>query len=242
MNTERTARPFAVFDIDGTLVRWQLYHATTDALAKSGYLDEKSYDDIRRARKAWKSRASTDAFKKYEAAVIRGFEQIITKASVEEFMSAVNSVIEEYKDQVYTFSRQLIQKLKSDNYLLFAISGSQAELVQQIAAYYGFDDYTGTDYIKLNGKFTGEKNFYAHDKKAALEKLIKKHNPAYAGSLAIGDSASDIPMLQMVEQPIAFNPEQTLYEAAKAAGWTIVIERKNIFYKLELKNGSYLLA
>ena len=26
-------RPFAVFDIDGTIIRWQLYHALADELA-----------------------------------------------------------------------------------------------------------------------------------------------------------------------------------------------------------------
>ncbi len=28
------SQPFAVFDIDGTIIRWQLYHALADELAK----------------------------------------------------------------------------------------------------------------------------------------------------------------------------------------------------------------
>jgi phosphoserine phosphatase len=34
------SKRFAVFDLDGTLVRWQLYHALVDRLAKKGYLGE----------------------------------------------------------------------------------------------------------------------------------------------------------------------------------------------------------
>ena len=34
---------FAVFDIDGTLIRWQLYHAIADELAKSGHIDAETY-------------------------------------------------------------------------------------------------------------------------------------------------------------------------------------------------------
>jgi phosphoserine phosphatase len=49
-------------------------------------------------------------------------------------------------------------------------------------------------------------------------------------------------MLEFVEHPIAFNPEDTLFEKAKTAGWDIVIERKNVVYTLKEKDGSYLLA
>ncbi len=235
-------RPFAVFDIDGTLIRWQLYHAVTDTLAKLGYLEPEQYEEIRSARIAWKMRAHPEAFKTYEKIMVNGFEQIIKKLTVAQFDTAVDEVIDQYKDQVYTYSRQLIKDLKTKNYVLLAISGSQIELVSRIAAYYGFDDVIGTDYIKHQGKFTGEKKFYAHDKKVALQKLIDKHNLTLGGSIAIGDSSSDISMLQMVEHPIAFNPERNLLEEAKKSGWTIVLERKNTVYRLEPQDGTYVLA
>jgi phosphoserine phosphatase len=49
-------------------------------------------------------------------------------------------------------------------------------------------------------------------------------------------------MLSMVKQPIAFNPTKELFKTAQQNGWEIVIERKNMIYKLEVKNGSYVLA
>jgi HAD superfamily hydrolase (TIGR01490 family) len=238
----KAQRPFAVFDIDGTLIRWQLFHAVTDALAQLGYLNSTDYNHIRSARREWKMRLHPDSFKTYEDVMIRGFEKIITKLSVEQFTSAVDKVIGEYKDQIYIFSKDLIKELKSRNYILFAISGSQNELVSRIASYYGFHDYVGTEYIKKAGKFTGEKIFYAHDKKAVLDRLIQKHGVTTRGSVGIGDSSSDIPMLEMVERPIAFNPEKKLYDIARESGWSIVVERKNIFYKLEPKDGTYVLV
>ena len=33
------SRPFAVFDIDGTLIRWQLYHAVADDMAKQNIIN-----------------------------------------------------------------------------------------------------------------------------------------------------------------------------------------------------------
>lgn len=240
--TTALRRPFAVFDIDGTLIRWQLFHAVTDALARLGYLDKDTYDQIRQARRVWKMRAHPESFRTYEDVMIQGFEKIIARISVEQFAAAVDKVIQEYKDQIYIYSKQLISELKSRDYILFAVSGSQNELVSRIATYYGFHDYVGTEYIKKAGKFTGEKIFYAHDKKAVLDRLIQKHGVTTSESVGIGDSSSDIPMLEMVEHPIAFNPEKKLYDIARESGWTIVVERKNTFYKLEPKDGTHILA
>jgi phosphoserine phosphatase len=49
-------------------------------------------------------------------------------------------------------------------------------------------------------------------------------------------------MLEMVDEPIAFNPEQHLFEHAKRKGWKIVVERKNMFYEMELSDGKYQLV
>ena len=54
---KQSGRPFAVFDIDGTLIRWQLYHAIADALAKKGLIDAKTYSAIPGPPIEWKKRA-----------------------------------------------------------------------------------------------------------------------------------------------------------------------------------------
>lgn len=237
-----TGRKFAVFDIDGTLIRWQLYHAVADNLVKLGFIAPDRFQTIRDARMVWKRREDSESFKKYEAQLVRLYENILLEITVAQFEEAATAVFEEYKDQIYTYTRDLVKELKSKNYLLFAISGSQVEIVEKIAKHYGFDDCLGTEYLKKNGKFTGEVKFYAADKKAALGKLIKKHGVTLKGSIAVGDSASDISMMEIVEKPIAFNPERTLYLKSKEAGWPVVIERKNMVYELEEVNGKYQLV
>jgi phosphoserine phosphatase len=52
------------------------------------------------------------------------------------------------------------------------------------------------------------------------------------GSIAVGDTDGDIPLLESVERAICFNPNQTLYTQAKRRGWEIVVERKDVIYKL----------
>lgn len=233
---------FAAFDIDGTLIRWQLYHAITDMLARQGLLDEDTYASLKAARMDWKRRSSPEAFKAYEAQVVAAYEQALQQMTVTQFEMAAREVFDEYKDQVYSYTRGLIKELKSKNYKLLAISGSQTEIVAMMAAYYGFDDYVGTTYHRESDRFTGKVTLHAGSKHVILDELVRKHNLTYANSIAVGDSEGDVSMLEAVENPIAFNPTSTLLDIAKRNAWPIVIERKNVTYKLEPADGKYILA
>lgn len=241
-NRDVTSRQFAVFDIDGTLVRWQLYHAVADTLAKRGHIDAKTYRAIRDARMNWKRRTGPEAFKEYEKRLVKTYEAVLRQLTVAQFEAAAEAVFEEYKDQVYTYTRDLIRDLKAKNYLLFAISNSQTEIVEKIATYYGFDDWVGAIYHRKGQHFTGEATVHLSDKDTVLRQLVSKHGVGWDGSIAVGDSTSDIPMLRAVQRPIAFNPEQGLFDEARQQAWQIVLERKNVIYRLEPRDGSYVLA
>jgi hypothetical protein len=52
----------------------------------------------------------------------------------------------------------------------------------------------------------------------------------------------DIELLEMVQNPIAFNPNTDLFEYAKSKNWKIVIERKNVIFELEKQDGKYILT
>jgi HAD superfamily hydrolase (TIGR01490 family) len=240
---DKITRPFAVFDIDGTLIRWQLYHAVADELARRGHFGSIEYQAIKEARMTWKKRTSEDSFKDYERALVNLVDQTMAGLSVAELEAACLVVINEYKDQVYTYTRDLIRELKAEGYLLFTISASQSEIVKMLADYYGFDDYGGSEYEVKDGVFTGRKEVLKSERKPEyLKLLVNKHGATFKGSIGVGDSESDIPMLEAVERPIAFNPTKLLFDHAKEQGWGIVVERKNVVYELREQHGTYLLA
>ncbi|KKU19844.1 MAG: HAD hydrolase, family IB [Candidatus Saccharibacteria bacterium GW2011_GWA2_46_10] len=235
-------RPFAVFDIDGTLVRWQLYHAIADELVKLGYINSRAFQSVKDARMQWKKRSGPEAFQVYERKLVWAYEKMLLKLTFNQFQEAAENVFKKYKDQVYTYTRELIWKLKKDGYVLFAISNSQIEIVSRIADYYGFDDCIGTYYHHEGGRFTGAATIPLGAKHLVLAELVKKHGLGYSQSLAVGDSSSDITILEAVEIPIAFNPERKLFEHAQNKGWKVVVERKNMIYELKAEDGRYILA
>lgn len=233
---------FAVFDIDGTLIRWQLYHVIVDRLAQSGELAPNAKEALKDARMKWKNREHSDSFSEYESVLIRLFEESLPNIQPDKFDQLVQDVIEEYKGQVYTYTRDLITTLRAQKYTLLVISGSHHELVEEVAKFYGFDDWVGTQYKRVDEKYSGQSFVASKHKADILHQLVKKHNLTFTDSYAIGDSSSDAPMLNLVTHPIAFNPDKKLFSTAKEQQWKVVIERKNMIYELEYSNGRYLLA
>jgi HAD superfamily phosphoserine phosphatase-like hydrolase len=240
---EEQGRPYAVFDIDGTIIRWQLYHAIVDELARNGHIAAERYQLARTARMAWKKRADSNAFHAYEQQLIAIFDEAIVNIDYNTFLAAVRAVFNEYGEQTYTYTRDLITSLKAKGYLLFAVSASQIEIVQLLAEQYGFDDYAGSFYEVINGSFSGSKEPLLRGRKPeVLAKLVIKHGATQRGSIGVGDSESDIPLLESTETAIAFNPSRFLYEHAKAKNWQIVLERKNVVYTLKPSDDKYILG
>ncbi len=237
-----TQKPFAVFDIDGTLIRWQLYHAVVNRLAKEGLLGEQAYKVIQEARMIWKQREHADAFKDYERQMVKLYDQAITGIQVAQFQKAAEQTLSEYQDQTYVYTRDLIAALKAKKHVLLAISGSQQEVVEMLARHYGFDDWVGSVYGQADGHFTGIKKVAAENKGGILDTLVSKNRLTYQGSIGVGDTVNDTGFLEKVEQPIAFNPDRHLFTVAKSHGWKVVIERKNVIYELNPQDGKYILA
>lgn len=234
-------RKFAVFDFDGTLIRWQLFMAIFYELAIEGLIDSKDYDEVHELFDAWKARSSEKAYELYSEKSIEIFDKHVSLLNLEQFDKAVEKVFNKYKDQVYTYTRDLISELKNKGYYLIAISGSQHQIVEKVSKYYGFDEWLGTKYAKEGNKFAGYADFPAGEKGKTLQKIIDKNNLVLNDSIAVGDSEGDIPMLAMVENPIAFNPTKELLAEAKKNGWKIIVERKNVVYELSKNQDHYLL-
>jgi HAD superfamily hydrolase (TIGR01490 family) len=223
---------FAVFDIDGTLIRWQLYHAFYDQLSKNALVDESEYEQIKQLRMNWKNRTSLNAFTQYELALVKSYTSALPNIPPEIYDRIAQNVAESYKSQVYSYTRDLAKNLKSKGYKLIAISGSPKKLLDFVAPVYGFDIWKGSEFELKDGKFTGKTNL-THDRKGEiLKNLIEKNQLDLKDSYGIGDTLGDKPILEIVENPIAFNPVKGLLDLAVKNNWKVVIERKNVVYEL----------
>jgi hypothetical protein len=55
-----------------------------------------------------------------------------------------------------------------------------------------------------------------------MERLAAEHGVDLAASWAYSDSASDLPMLRAVGNPVAVNPDEELARIARGEGWRVM--------------------
>lgn len=225
-------KKLAVFDIDGTLFRWQLYHELVYRLKDKGCFPPHVAAQLDEAFIGWNTRRTS--FSDYEAKMLGLFTAHLSRIPPDLFDATAKEVVNTSGHKVYQYTHHLLRDLRSKGYFLLAVSGSQQEIVDHFASLYGFDAWIGTLYERDEHGFTGSVTRIVPGHKARLiNAYVKKHHMHLTESVAIGDSGTDIELLQRVDHPIAFNPSADLLAVAQHEKWKIVIERKNIAYILE---------
>lgn len=233
---------FAVFDIDGTLFRWQLFHELVFELNAHGLFSPDVSKRLEQAFLHW--RGLQASWNDYEQEVVAAITENITTITPKQLEAAAELVVAHSGHKIYAYTANLAQTLKRQGYLLIAMSGSQQEIAEIFAQKHGFDHCIGMIHKRTpGGKFSGAFERFVIDKKGQLlQEFVNQYNLTFDNSYAIGDSGSDAAMLELVKNPIAFNPNSDLYQIATKNNWPIIIERKNIAYRLEGGESGYTMA
>ncbi len=224
----------AFFDIDGTIFRWSLFIEYTEMMIEEGVFPKSAKTEYQKEYDAWLNREGS--YEDYIKALIAVFDKYIAGVKVAQFQDIVERAVQKRTKRVYRFTRDLIADLKAQNYFLVAISHSAKMAVDIFADRHGFDKVYGVMFEFENERFTGRvlNKDLIFDKGKIVERVFEKEadHLTRKDSLAVGDTASDISMLEKVERPIAFNPNKTLFDEAKKRNWEVMVERKDVIYKI----------
>ncbi len=238
MSSASRLKKVAVFDIDGTLFRSSLLLELMDALITAGIFPKAARKHYADAWMRWQGRKGSAAsgFSYYEFIenVVSTYRQYIKGVRRADVWRVAEKVVDFHKIRLYRFTRGLIKKYDKSHFLL-AISHSPYEAVAPFAKSLGFDKvyaqvYEVDDKVRFTGKVLYEDIIL--DKGKVLKRACEKEGLTLEGSVGVGDTESDISFLKKVERPIAFNPSMKLYLAAKKNAWEVIVERKDVIYKL----------
>lgn len=227
-------RKVAVFDIDGTFFRSSLLIELVEALITKGFFPKGARRMYHTAYEKWLNRRGS--YKDYIMAVVTAFERYLAGVHENDFMRVVREVVAFHEERVYRYTRELLRSLRKRRYFLLAISHSPKYVVDAFAKRWGFDKaYGRMFFVDTLGRFTGESMYqeFIEEKSRIFMRAVEKHNLTLRGSVGVGDTESDISFLKLVRRPICFNPNQSLYRVARRRGWPVVVERKDVIYKLQ---------
>lgn len=223
----------AFFDIDGTVFRSSLLIELVEELIKRGIFPPEARDFYDEQKQNWQDREGS--YEDYIDAVVDSFRHHLKGVFYGDLADVGREVVAVQSKRVYRYTRDLIRELKRNGYYLVAISQSPKTILNDFCQQYGFDKVYGRLYeIGPQDRFTGvvsEEHLIAN-KANIVARVFAETGFEQKASIGVGDTEGDITLLESVDRPICFNPNQALYEHAKRRGWPIVVERKDVIYEL----------
>lgn len=222
----------AVFDIDGTIFRKNLAFELINELAWMKVFKREVRNELVQLYTKWLDHHGT--YEEYRKALVKLYVENIKGCTREQIIEASKIVVPFFKDRTYIFANNLITELKKKGYHLIAVSGSPIEIVEEYNKYLKFDAVFGTVYeLDGNGLYTGKEAFAPTAHKGHVVRQYAAENKlTLEDSYGVGDTESDAKFLEIVTNPIAFNPNLNLKNIAEEHGWRIVVEKKDVIYDI----------
>jgi HAD superfamily hydrolase (TIGR01490 family) len=144
------------------------------------------------------------------------------RAQVERLVEDV--ILEVIDPYVYAEALDLMELHRAEGRRIYIVSSSPEEVVRPLARHFGVSGVIATRAaIGADGRYTGELEYYAYgaEKAMAVRAVAERTGIDLSRSFAYTDSATDLPLLETVGNPVAVNPDKELRKAAEEHGWPI---------------------
>lgn len=151
------------------------------------------------------------------ARLTAGWEQERVKQVVTEVLEEVISPL------IYAEALELMHDHREAGRLVCIVSSSPTEIVEPLADLLRVDRFIATRPTVEEGKYTGELDFYAYGpfKADAIKQLAAEMDIDLEGSFAYTDSVTDLPLLEVVGNPVCVNPDKELRRLATERNWQV---------------------
>jgi HAD superfamily hydrolase (TIGR01490 family) len=224
-------KKLAIFDIDGTIFRKNLHFELLNELVYSGIFRKTIRTELVKAYGHWLDNEGT--YDQYRNKLVKLYEKNIKGCCQDDIVKAARKVADFNSKRIYIYARDILKRIREDHFLM-AISGSPVEIVKDYTELFGFDAYFGSVYeVDKHGIYTGKAIFEPTINKGdVVKQFIAENNLTLENSFGIGDTESDAKFLELVEHPVAFNPNLNLLKIARSKKWKIAVEKKDVIYEL----------
>jgi HAD superfamily hydrolase (TIGR01490 family) len=150
-------------------------------------------------------------------ALTRGWNREAVEEVVRE---ALQEVVDPF---IYQEALDLIELHQALGRRVFIVSSAPEEVVRPLAERLGVPAVVATRAESVDGKYTGRLEFYCYGQQKAdeIRRIAEEQGIDLRGSFAYSDSITDRPMLEVVGNPVAVNPDRELRRLANQHAWTI---------------------
>jgi len=119
----------------------------------------------------------------------------------------------------------LIQKHREQNHRLLIITATNRFVTEPIAHALGITELLATEPEIVNNRYTGRIEgtpCFQDGKVIRLNNWLQANNETLENSWFYSDSRNDLPLLELVKNPVAVDPDKVLAATATERGWPII--------------------
>jgi HAD superfamily hydrolase (TIGR01490 family) len=213
----------AFFDLDRTLMAGSSGMHFARAAYRSGMVSRARLARWGAEHIRFRLRGSTDA---RTAELLSQVKELLAGVPERDIQRMAPDLLAGVLPRIYPKMLQEVRAHQDAGRATFIISAAGNGLVEILARVLGMDGGIGTRYeVDTEGVLTGrivEPFVYGEGKVAAMQRFAAEHQIDLAESWAYSDSASDLPMLRAVGNPVAVNPDPELARIAADQGWRVL--------------------
>ena len=122
-------------------------------------------------------------------------------------------------------AQQLIAKHRERGDTLMVITATNRFVTAPIVALYGIEHLLATTPEMIEGRYTGQYTdipCFQAGKVELLEAWLETSSETLEDSWFYSDSHNDLPLLKLVDHPVAVDPDEKLATYAKEANWPVI--------------------
>ncbi len=211
----------ALFDLDNTLIAGDSDHGWGEFLVAQNRVDPAYYKRMNDQfyRDYQNGRLDMNAYLEFAL-------QPLAQLPAEELARLHRLFMEEVIAPLWLpRAAQLLQQHRERGDTLIVITSTTRFVVEPISDKLGTDVLIATEPELIDGRYTGKVAgvpSYREGKVVRLNAWLAETGQSLAGSCFYSDSINDLPLLEIVDRPVAVDPCEQLREEAQRRGWEII--------------------
>lgn len=209
----------AMFDLDNTLIGGDSDYLWGEFLCEKGIIEDT----------ASFQKMNEYFYQQYEVGKLDIYAwaefsfKVLTEYSIDELNDLRQNFIHQKIEPIFLDKAQsCINQHKENGDTVLVITASNTFITTPIAEMYGINHLLATEPEFKDGRFTGKVSGVPCFQSGKIDNLmpwIEKHNKNLKGSYFYSDSHNDLPLLELVDNPVAINGDPRLTSTAKKNGW-----------------------
>jgi len=217
--------PLALFDLDNTLLGGDSDYLWGRFLVEHGLVDAEKYE-----------RANQRFYEEYRAGTldIHEFLRFSLRPLHENDPETLQQWRREFMAEKVTpillpAARVLLTDHHRLGHTLLIITATNRFVTEPIAEALGVDHLLATEPALQAGRYTGDvagTPCFREGKVVRLRQWLETNGENLADAWFYSDSHNDLPLLELVDHPVAVDPDKTLADHAKLKGWPLLTLRR----------------